>query len=146
MKNRCNRPSHCAYSKYGGRGVTVCPEWDRPDGFIRFLEDMGPLPQRGWTLERIDVNGGYKPSNCRWASRKEQARNRRDTLWLEALGERKSRAEWLELLGVTPRRLSKLAEQHGPTLAIVKLAMELRPDLLRSFVEGLNTKAGSDAK
>lgn len=73
MNWRCNNPRRKDYPHYGGRGVTVCQRWRT---FANFEKDMGPHPGKGWTLDRVDNNQGYRPGNCRWASVTEQNRNR----------------------------------------------------------------------
>jgi hypothetical protein len=73
MRDRCHNPNHFAFHHYGGRGITHDPRWE---DFAAFLEDMGERPE-GLTLDRIDPDGNYCKSNCRWATRYQQTHNRR---------------------------------------------------------------------
>jgi len=82
MQVRTSDPRHVSYKDYGGRGIKVDAEWlNNPgtgyDGFARFLKDMKPAPTQKHTLDRIDPDSNYGPGKCRWATMKEQARNKR---------------------------------------------------------------------
>lgn len=73
MKTRCLNPAFHSYRRYGGRGITICPEWRH--SFAAFLRDMGTCPP-GRSLDRINNDGNYEPGNCRWATFSEQMQNR----------------------------------------------------------------------
>lgn len=104
MLDRCENPNVENYPLYGGRGIKVCAEWHDIQEFEKWTEQTGY--ESGLTLDRIDVNGDYCPNNCRWATRKEQANNRRNTLYITFLGETHTLSEWAEMLGVNRSTLS----------------------------------------
>ena len=94
MLQRCENPKNPAYPEYGGKGITVCERWHT---FEHFLKDMGERPSMHYSIDRISNNWGYDPSNCRWATKKEQQRNRADCHFVTAFGETRTIAEWTEI-------------------------------------------------
>lgn len=99
MIRRCYSPRSSAYRKYGACGITVCPEWRK--SLRTFHRDMGDPPSPQHTLDRYpDKHGNYEPGNCRWATRKQQARNSRINRNLTLNGKTYSVAEWAEKLGM----------------------------------------------
>lgn len=99
MIYRCYHTYDVAYKYYGGRGIRVCDEWKY--SFECFVNDMAGTFQKGLTLDRIESNGNYEPSNCRWLTRKQQARNRRDNAILTYKDETKTVREWAEIMGIS---------------------------------------------
>jgi hypothetical protein len=75
MRNRCYNPKNNRYKIYGGRGIKVCDEWLK--SFKNFIDDIGRKPGPQYSIDRINVNGNYEPSNCRWATPEQQANNKR---------------------------------------------------------------------
>lgn len=98
----CNNKNNIHYADYGGRGITVCERWRR---FENFLEDMGVSPGREFSIDRIDNNGGYSKENCRWATYRQQQRNRRSNRLITLNGVTKTCMEWAEDYGIPPSRL-----------------------------------------
>jgi hypothetical protein len=94
MRARCMNKTHQVFQRYGGRGITVCERWMV---YANFLQDMGPKPD-GMSLDRVDNDGDYCRENCRWASAKENSRNRRSSRLINIDGVVKPLAEWVELV------------------------------------------------
>lgn len=97
MNNRCYNPKDIGYHNYGGRGIKVCKKWHT---FQPFYDDMIEGYESGLTIERINVNKGYSPSNCKWATIEEQSTNRRNNRRLTIDGETKTVTEWAKEIGV----------------------------------------------
>lgn len=105
MRGRCANPKTPHWHRYGGRGITVCDRWR--DSFANFLADMGRAPTPRHTIDRFpDPDGNYEPDNCRWATRRQQARNTSTNRMVAWRGESLCLAEWAERLEVTPRALA----------------------------------------
>ena len=98
MHSRCYTKSNRSYARYGGRGIKVCARWE---SFETFFDDMGARPGKWASVERIDNDGDYSPTNCRWATRKEQARNRRTNAKYLFRGRYRTVAELAEISEVS---------------------------------------------
>jgi hypothetical protein len=101
MMARCFNSGNSAYHDYGARGITVCERWLK---FENFYADMGERPE-GKTLDRIDNDKSYSPNNCRWASVKEQSRNKRSNVWISFNGKRQVMTDWARETGIPPATL-----------------------------------------
>lgn len=95
---RCKDINNRNYQNYGGRGIDICERWEK--SFSSFLVDMGNPPTKNHSIERIDNDGNYEPSNCRWATRKEQMNNKRNNVFLEYNGKTQTLSQWADEFGL----------------------------------------------
>jgi len=116
MHNRCKNQSIAAYKDYGGRGITVCEEWE---SFEVFYRDMGPRPSPKHSIDRRDNSLGYSKGNCRWATKQEQARNTRKTHLLTFNNESRCITDWAKQFGISPNTIrNRLSIGWTPDAAI----------------------------
>jgi hypothetical protein len=108
MIARCENPRELGYKNYGGRGIRVCPRWR--ESFAEFLSDMGRRPSDKHSIDRIDNNGGYEPSNCRWATRAQQNANHR--------------GNHLVLVDGITEPLTHACKRHGLGIAMIRNRMK----------------------
>lgn len=123
MIRRCTDPKALSFKHYGGRGITVCDRWTGENGFEKFMIDIGPRPSADYSIERNDSNGNYEPKNCRWATRDEQARNRRSNRIIEWNGKRQCIEDWARELGVS---VGAIAARLGPLNWSIERALTTR--------------------
>lgn len=109
MNDRCNNTNCREYKWYGSRGITICDRWK---SYVNFLSDMGERPE-GCSLDRIDVNGNYEPSNCRWVDKKTQANNTRRNIYITHQGITQTIAEWARSLGLKYDTLYRRITKFG---------------------------------
>ena len=104
-KRRCFNKKDKRYNDYGGRGITMYPEWADTNGFAKFYEYMGPKPGPEYSLDRWPDNdtGNYEPGNVRWGTDEEQRRNKRNNNWIEHEGRKMIMSDWARELGMTPQ-------------------------------------------
>src|SRR3990172_3476320 len=116
MIERCHNPLSNNYRNYGMRGISVCERWRF---FENFLEDMGEAIL-GMSIDRINNDGNYEPNNCRWATKKEQSRNKRTNRLITVHGKMKTVKEWSEITGLPETTLGWRARKGWPEYAILK--------------------------
>lgn len=109
MLQRCGNPNATAYKHYGGRGITVCPEWRE---FEVFLSDIGMCPE-GMTLGRINNDGNYEPGNVRWESTFQQGNNRRSNHIITALGKSMTIRQWSRETGIKSATIGARVRVYG---------------------------------
>ena len=104
MIDRCYRENAANYCLYGGREISVCPEWHNIEAFAEWVVKSNYKP--GLTIDRIDPDGNYTPNNCRWVTRKQQANNRRNTVYVTIDGVTKTLSEWADFAGISRSTIS----------------------------------------
>ena len=121
MSQRCSNPNHPHYKDYGGRGITVCNEWR--DSFVSFRDwALSHGYKDNLTIDRIDNDGNYDPSNCRWVTIEEQQRNRRSNVKITAFGKTMTLAEWGRDTGIPCSTIKKRLERGvAPETALLRL-------------------------
>lgn len=124
MKARCLNPHVKAYKNYGGRGIKICPEWiDSFQNFYNWAMSHGYLDNL--SIDRIDVNGNYEPSNCRWASSFTQTRNRRSNVTIEYQGVKKVLSDWAKISEIDPETISNRLSAGWKVEEALTIAPEL---------------------
>lgn len=111
MRNRCFNSNNKSFVYYGGRGISVCDEWNEFLNFEKWAIQNGF--EENLTLDRIDVNGNYEPENCRWISQKEQMRNTRVNHLLTYNGYTKTMADWAEITGIPYSTLKQRINKYN---------------------------------
>ena len=121
LKERCQNSKCKSYANYGGRGIAVCEKWLTFEGF---WEDMGPTYKKGLSIDRIDNNGNYEPSNCRWADSKTQSMNKRNNVFVEYNGQSKSIGQWAIVFGIKASTITtRLANNWSIEMALTTPVM-----------------------
>lgn len=111
MKERCNNQNNHAYNDYGGRGIRVCQRWE--NDFVLFLSDVGRRPSPKHTLDRFPNNdGNYEPGNVRWATKKQQSRNTRASVFVTYKGVTKNIGDWCDELGLNAALMRERIRKH----------------------------------
>ena len=114
MKSRCTRKNDPSYFRYGGRGIQVSSKWET---FAGFLKDMGSTYKVGLSIERINNDGNYCKENCKWATKKEQANNRRSNRIIKFDNQKKTLAHWSDELGIKRTTISQRLDVYGWNVA-----------------------------
>lgn len=112
MRRRCYKNNDLNYCNYGGRGITVCEDWRKFEPFAEWALSNGYA--ENLEIDRIDVNGNYEPSNCRWTTHQEQCLNKRDSRNITINGVTKHITEWSKETGIPSLTIWKRFKKYGP--------------------------------
>lgn len=145
MISRCTDKNSTSYKNYGGRGITVCDRWLGKEGFTNFVADMSPRPSKKHSLDRIDINGNYEPSNCKWATAKQQANNRRNNKTLTVHGITKTISEWAKHANVSRTTIElRLKRGMSPETAVLRGSLATKAG--RQKLKQLGLQVSSNSK
>jgi hypothetical protein len=134
MKARCLNPQNKSFKNYGARGVKICEHWLK--SFDNFLADIGKRPSKYHSLDRINNDGNYEPSNCRWATTEQQQNNRANTPKIKIWNEEKTIAQWARFAGINDGMIRyRIKRGWSPCLAISKKSQ--RSELAKNRRSGL---------
>jgi len=129
MRNRCNNPRNKSYKDYGGRGISVCNEWSDYLVFKDWAIKNGYTDK--FSIDRIDNDGNYEPSNCRWVNQREQMKNTRNNTYITINGITKIVADWCRELGITKGNMYvKCKKLNMPIEVVINYCYENKPDLI----------------
>lgn len=123
MRRRCNNPNRDDYKNYGGRGISVCDEWNDYAKFKEWAENNGYTDEL--SIDRKDVNGNYCPENCQWITLAEQAKNKQNTHWITYDNKTQSLTDWAKEMGVPRQTVSNRARKGKPVEEILKEYIEM---------------------
>lgn len=139
MKQRCLNPKCRAYRNYGARGIGVCDEWMEFEPFCEWALNNGW--EKGRDLDRVDNDGDYEPSNCRWTTRRENVNNRRNTTMLTVDGVTRPGTEWARMLGIPTGTVKAWAITHSKGYAEAMIA-----DVMENGYKPRDYGRGSECK
>lgn len=129
MKSRCSNPKRPEYHRYGGRGIRVCDEWI--DSFETFYKDMGPRPNQTHQIDRIDNDGNYCKSNCRWADSATNSNNRSTNKFITHNNQTLTESQWCEKLGMSRGSISKRIKSGWSIQAAIETSALSREERIR---------------
>lgn len=130
IHRRCEDPENKSWTRYGGRGIAVCERWSGRHGFPNFLADVGPSPQRGWHLHRVDSDRGYEPGNCQWLSPAEH----------NAIHVATRRTAGMRLTAEIVRECRSRFQEGAATIRDLRLEFGVTDATMRSAVKGISWK------
>ena len=144
MINRCYCKTSGSYKNYGARGIKVCDSWN--ESFLNFLNDMGQAPPNT-QLDRINNNGDYEKSNCRWVSRSVNTRNTRASRILEFKGESKNLIAWAEQFNIPRATLERRIDKYGYSIEEAITAPVMTKEEVRAYATKMKKqKANQNTK